>query len=940
MSFGMGAERGAPKRPKMTASSDFSSSAGAHLLPTGTVTFLFSDIEGSTQRWETHREAMDAAMKRHDAHLCAATQAHGGHVFKTVGDAFCMVFARVSDAIAACVDAQRALNADDFSPVEGLRIRCALHTGEAIERNGDYFGPAVNRVARLLSIGHGGQTLVSGVTRDLAHSDLRAGSALVDLGFRRLKDLAEPEHVWQLNVTGLPAEFPPLRSLDTLPNNLPIQRTSFVGRQHDVGEVKELLGRHHLLTLLGSGGVGKTRLALQVGAELLDRYPDGVWFVDFAPITDPELVSSVIAQTLGMSQHEGRRIDEAIPLWLKRKKLLLIFDNCEHVLEAVASLTDAILAADQDAHIVTTSRQALDVSGEKVLRLASLEVPHSIADLAPSVVIGFGAVALFADRASLVDKSFTLTDDTAPIVAEICRRLDGIPLAIELAAARVKVLSISNLAQRLNERFKILTGGSRSALPRQKTLSALIDWSYDLLTSQEQLLFARLGIFAGGFSLDAATSVCGSTGFDELDILDLLSSLTDKSLVVADTTGEQERYRLLESTAAYALEKLSAAGQLGALARRHAEYFRDQAEAAHERYGTGSTFAWLAEVERELDNNRTALEWALTQGNDAVVGEAIASALGHLWVRGGLTLEGRYWVGLALERVSEVEHPKVAASLRLMLARLSYGKRKRDEAERAMKLYEFVGDVRRAARAESHLAFALFLMGRLDEATAGIARALHALRECGDNWYVASCLNYQGAIASDRGDLQTGHELFAQALATFKALGDEMGTASVLLNLAESEFAEGHPEQALRLIREALVLDLRGKDAESIAIDHVNSAAYRIALGDSTGARESAREGLRFARQAQDTSHVAISLQHFALLAALGGNEPRGAQLLGYVNAQYSHLEMEREPTEQWGYTKLMAALRERLSEDEVARLGAEGAGWSEDQAVDEALQI
>ncbi len=910
MSFGMGAERGAPKRPKMTASSDFSSSAGAHLLPTGTVTFLFSDIEGSTQRWETHREAMDAAMKRHDAHLCAATQAYGGHVFKTVGDAFCMVFARVSDAMAACVDVQRALNADDFSAVGGLRIRCALHTGEAIERNGDYFGPAVNRVARLLSIGHGGQTLVSGVTRDLAHSDLRAGTVLVDLGLQRLKDLAEPEHVWQLNVTGLPTEFPPLRSLDTLPNNLPIQRTSFVGRQHDVAEVKELLERHHLLTLLGSGGVGKTRLALQVGAELLDRYPDGVWFVDFAPITDPELVSSVIAQTLGMSQHEGRRIDEAIPLWLKRKKMLLIFDNCEHVLEAVACIADTILTTDQDARIVTTSRQALDVSGEKVLRLASLDVPHSIADLAPAVVIGFGAVALFADRASLVDKSFTLTDDTAPIVAEICRRLDGIPLAIELAAARVKVLSIPNLAQRLNERFKLLTGGSRSALPRQKTLSALIDWSYDLLTSQEQLLFARLGIFAGGFSLDAATSVCGSTGLDELDILDLLSSLNDKSLIVADTSGDEERYRLLESTAAYALEKLAAAGEREALARRHAEYFRDHAAEADERYGTGSTFAWLAEVELELDNNRTALEWALTQGNDAVVGGAISGALGHLWIRGGLAVEGRYWVGLALERVSEAEQPQIAAGLRFVLARLSYGKRKRDEAERAMKLYEFVGDERRAARAQSHLAFALLLMGHLEEAAVAIARALQALRECGDTWYVASGTNYQGAIASDRGDLQTGHELFAQALATFKALGDEMGTASVLLNLAESEFAEGHPEQALRFICDALELDLRGKDAASIAIDHVNSAVYRIALGDFTGARESARQGVRFARQAQDTSHVAIALQHVAVLAAIGGDR-RGARLLGYVDAQFKDLGMERETTEQWGYEKLVMTLRE-----------------------------
>ncbi|MBV8148110.1 MAG: hypothetical protein JO092_03365, partial [Candidatus Eremiobacteraeota bacterium] len=392
-------------------------------------------------------------------------------------------------------------------------------------------------------------------------------------------------------------------------NNLPIARAAFIGREHDVAEVKELLSRHALVTLVGSGGVGKTRLALQIGKELLDEYPDGVWFVDFAPISDPELVSSVIAQALGMSQQADRRVDESIPPWLERKKLLLIFDNCEHVVGTVVPIAAAILHTAPDVRILATSRQALAIGGEKISRLASLDVPHTIADLTPAAVIGFGAVALFVDRASLVDKSFVLTDDTAPIVADICRRLDGIPLAIELAAARVKVLPVPRLAKRLNERFKLLTGGTSDALPRQKTLHALLDWSYDLLTEQEQRLFGRLGIFAGGFDLDAATGVCGGEGLDELDILDLVGSLTDKSLVVADTSGEHERYRLLESTAAYALEKLSASGEREALARRHAEYFRDQAEAADERYGTGSVFAWLADVELELDNFRTALAW-------------------------------------------------------------------------------------------------------------------------------------------------------------------------------------------------------------------------------------------------------------------------------------------------------------------------------------------
>jgi predicted ATPase/class 3 adenylate cyclase len=912
----------------------------ASARPTGTVAFLFTDIEGSTQRWESHRQAMDDAVKRHDALLREAIDRHNGYVFKAIGDAFCVAFARVSDAVTTACEAQRALSAEDFSAVGGLPIRIGLHAGEASERNGDYFGPAVNRVARLMSIGHGGQILVSGAIRDLAYSDLPAGASLLDLGSHRLKDLTEPEQVWQLTIAGLPAEFPSLRSLDTLPNNLPIQQTSFRGREHDLEEVKSLLGQHKLLTLVGSGGVGKTRLALQVGAEVLDQHPDGVWLADFAPITDPELVSSVIAQEIGMAQVEGRRVDESIPQWLKRKKLLLIFDNCEHVLEPIASIANAITRSCPDVRLLATSRQALGVRGEIVHRLPSLGIPEKLAGLSSAEAIEYGAIALFVDRAKAADTRFILTDDTAPIVADICRRLDGIPLAIELAAARVKVLSIPNLAQRLNERFKILTGGSRDALPRQKTLSALIDWSYDLLTPQEQLLFNRVGIFAGGFSLDAATAVCSGEDLDEIQILDMLSSLTDKSLVVADTSGEHERYRLLESTAAYALEKLSAAGERETLARRHAEYFRDQARAAAERYGTGSTVAWVAGVELELDNDRAALTWALTHGNDGVLGGAIAGALGGLWANAGLTVEGRYWISLALERVSEAEQPQIAARLWYALSYLSSGKRRHDAAERAMQLYASVGDARWTARAQRYLAFALLQMGRLDEAKAAIEQALAAARASGDKVNVARCLDAQANIAGDRGDVRAARALFAQALAAFKVLGDESRTAIVLLNLAELEFADGHPEQALRAVSEALEIHLHGKNAAYIASGHTNSAAYRIALGDLSAARDSAREGLRLARQVRREPSIAIALQHLALLAGLGGDAQRGAQLLGYVDAQYSALGAQREPTEQWGYDKLMTALRETLSADEIARLAADGAAWSEDQAVEEALKL
>ncbi len=911
-------------------------------LPTGTVTFLFSDIEGSTQLWESHRAAMDDAVKRHDALLRETAEQHNGYVFKTVGDAFCVAFARVTDAVTTAINAQRVLNAEDFSAVGGLRVRMGLHAGEASERNADYFGPAVNRVARLMSIGHGGQILLSGVTRDLAHGDFPTGVSLVDLGSHRLKDLSEPEQVWQLTIDGLPADFPPLKSLDTLPNNLPIQVTSFRGREHDLDEVKALLGEHKLLTLFGSGGVGKTRLALQVGAEVLDQYSDGVWLADLAPITDQELVSSIVAKELGMTQVEGRKVDEALPKWLKRKRLLLILDNCEHLIEPVAGLTAAILAAATNVRILATSRQALGIGGEVIYRIPSLAVPEATAGLTAESGSAYSAIALFVDRARASDTAFLLTDDAAPIVAEICRHLDGIPLAIELAAARVKVLSIPHLAQRLNDRFKILTGGSRVALPRQKTLIALIDWSYDLLAAEEQTLFNRVGIFAGGFSLDAATAVCGGEGLDEFQVFNLLSSLTDKSLVVADTTGEQERYRLLESTRAYALEKLKLAGEHEALARRRGEYFRDQAQEADKHYGTGSTAAWLTIVELELDNYRATLEWALTDGHDLALGGAMAGSLERLWLDGGLVVEGRYWVGRVQAGLDEFAHPTVAARLWRALARLSDGKHKRDCAERAVALYQSVGDGHGAARALLEFAWGLFLMGRLEESSDANDRAIPALRSYGDRWGVATGLNRQATIRWYRGDVVAGRELYAQALAGFKALGDEDGTARMLGNLAELEFADGHVEQALSLADEALKLDIyvRSKNAPSLALTYVNTAAYRIAQGDVNGAREAARDGLRSARQAQNTLTIAIALQHFALIGGLRGQVQPAAQIIGYVDVQYKQLESQRAYTERWGYEKIMAIVRDQLGEAEIEKLAAEGAAWSEDQAVEEALKV
>src|SRR6202049_668527 len=370
-------------------------------LPTGTVTFLFTDIEGSSARWEAHPDAMDAAVKRHDALMRAALDQHNGYVFKTVGDSYCAAFSDASNALGAAVDAQRSLAKEDFSAVDGLRVRMGLHVGEASERDGDYFGPTLNRVARLMSIGHGGQILLSDAMRECVEAiAIPPGASLLDLGLRRLKDLTQPEQVWQLSIAGLPSTFPPLNSLDARPNNLPCQVTSLLGREQDLEEIKSLLAKHRLLTLTGAGGVGKTRIALQVGADLIDRYPDGVWFVDLASLTNAEFVSSVVARVFGISQPEGQRVDESIPPWLRNRNLLLIMDNCEHVLAAVADLSAAILETAPGVRILATSRQAINITGEFLYRMPSLAVPVETSSLRVDEAMHFGAVALFVERAA------------------------------------------------------------------------------------------------------------------------------------------------------------------------------------------------------------------------------------------------------------------------------------------------------------------------------------------------------------------------------------------------------------------------------------------------------------------------------------------------------------------------------------------------------------
>jgi predicted ATPase/class 3 adenylate cyclase len=907
-------------------------------LPTGTVTFLFTDIEGSTERWERHRDAMRSAVRRHEEVMREAMAAHDGHVFKTIGDAFCAAFYNVAAAIAAALDAQRSLAKQDWSAVDGLKVRMAIHTGHTDERDGDYFGPAVNRVARLLAIGHGGQVLVSGASADLAQGELPPQAALRDLGAHRLKDLTHPEQVYQLVVPDLPGEFPPLRSLEALPNNLPLQLTSFVGREVEILTITETLGKHRLITLVGAGGVGKTRLALQVGAELLDSYPDGVWLLEQAPISDGDLIPSALASLFQVREAEHRSITEAIVHSLKPRHALIIFDNCEHVVEAAARLIDTILRNCPQIRIIATTRQGLGIAGEAVHRVASLAVPTPSPDLTAEEAIRHGAVALFVERAIAATETFRLTDRNAYVVARLCQRLDGIALAIELAAPRLKALSVEQLEAKLSERFRILTGGSRTALPRQQTMRALVDWSYELLTDDERRLFRRLAVFGGGWTLDAATAICADETIEDWTILDLLQSLVDKSMVVAELSGSEQRYRLLESTRQYAHELLEKSGELEPMQTRHAAYFLDYARQVADRFWTTPTKAWIALLQPENDNLRGALDWALGEKRDVELGAALAGYVYRYWFLTAFEAEGRARIEAAIALSDEIKSKETIAALWLGRTYLSSlvipWLEQRPIAQRALELNREVANAHGIVVALGEVAESHLRLSEHDEAERYLAEALAIAEKTGDRRLLGHVKARLARNLHFSGRTDEARRAYAEVVNIARAVGDDRMKNVVIGNLAEIEFNEGNAVRALELAQE-----IAYQPADRY-ITLNNMAAYLVYLGRLDEARTAAHDALRLTRSSQNEMHTAISILHLAAVAAGKGDLERAARLFGYSSNVFNAKNFTAEPTERQALEKMDALIRRELSDGQRDSLVKEGVAMSEDQAVEEAQRV
>jgi predicted ATPase/class 3 adenylate cyclase len=866
-------------------------------LPTGTVTFLFTDVEGSTRLLQALGDRYAAVHDEHAAIIRRAVASGGGVEVSTHGDAFFVAFASPAGAVRAAVAAQQGLAAHDWSPGPALRVRMGVHTGEGTRGGDDYVGLDVHRAARVADAAHGGQVIVSDATRGLVEHALPAGVSLRDLGPHHLRGITDPERLHQLVVEGLPADFPPPRTLDARPNNLPPQLSSFVGREEEVAEVERLLDHTRLLTLTGPGGSGKSRLALRVADELLTGYQDGAWFVDLSPVTDPELVPAAVAKALVIPEAARRPVLEEVKEHLGQRELLLVVDNFEQVAEAGPVVEELLVAAPR-LRTMVTSRVVLALRGEQEYPVPPLQVPdparlpHDLATLG-----AVAAVRLFAERALAASPRFALTEENAPVVAEICARLDGLPLAIELAATRTKVLTPTEILSRLKRRLSILSTSSRSLPERQRTLRAAIGWSYDLLNPVERRLFARLSVFSGGWTFEAAEAVCDPEGLG-VDTLDGLTSLVDKSLIRrVEPPGQPSRFSMLETIREFGLEQLEASGDLEPVRRRHAEHFLGLAEEAEPHLTAQDQGEWLDRCDLEHANIRAALRWAIDRG-DAEAAQAAAGALWRFWQQRGHLAEGRRWLQEVLAMPSG--QGRTAARARALAGAGGIAWWTDREASKA--LYE---------------------------------EALAIERELGDPARLAEALYNQAFAVAAEHDWASAAPLLDESLALFRRVGDEARAARVLVFQVVPDATAGAWDRVVARIEEAAAIWRRLGDRLNLAFGLIWLAFAHGRAGRPAHARATALEALELFREADNPTGVALAFLDLAFLLTWEGRHADALRMAGVSESVRE--EAGGGPTPGFGAMlegDPVAEARAHLTEEAADRAWQEGLAMTVEDAV------
>lgn len=888
----------------------------AQLLPTSelsTLTFLFTDIEKSTELLASHPKTYTAVLSEHHQIIRSVLATHNGREVVTAGDGFFAVFTSPSACVSAAIEMQRTISSHEWPRGHQLRVRMGIHTGEASEETVGPVGLDVHKAARISAVARGGQVLVSGATTGLLGDALPTGARLRPLGTHRLKDLSRPEMIFQLEAEGLEANFPPLRSLDNpeLPNNLPVQASSFIGRQHELDELRSVVSQSRLVTLIGAGGVGKTRLALQAAAELLDGSGEGVWFVDLAPISDPELVPSAVGAVLGVKEEPGRPLSATLLDFLRDRYLLLILDNCEHLVDACAKIVDAVLHTCPNVHILATSREALAIEGERVQRVPSLSLPEVTA--APlSTILEGDAVRLFLNRARERGVELTLSDDNLPAVVALCRRLDGIPLALEMAAARLSSMSLSAIEERLDQRFRLLTGGSRATLPRHQTLRALVDWSFQLLHGSEKAVLCRLSVFVGGFRLEQAEAVGASGRVEEVEVAQLLASLVDKSLVQADAQGTSIRYRLLETIRDFAAEQLAEDRDDTLLVReRHAEIFLRVAEEAAPHLRGDAGLQWRSRLSEEIGNLRAALDFLVSIA-DAEKALRLAFALDDFWRMEGLYAEGAEELRAALNL-----EPGGTPSLLRARALASAGELSRQSGDNTVAAELFDAGMSMARVLDDPGLLALLLIryaeaalrqNDSEQAASLSGEALTHAHRSGDESHIASSLQVRATALSlanpdeARADLK---EAFVHA----KASGETFREAAILGDWSMLEAASGNLDLSRSYGEQALAL-VEGRRYATVMPFLQNLSVICLLQRDPVAAARYLTKALAPERYFSKHYFPPCVLSA-ALCASAVGVSQAAARLHGAADAATEDLGFDWEPFE----AGLRATDRDHLSE-------------------------
>jgi predicted ATPase/class 3 adenylate cyclase len=901
-------------------------------LPSGTVTFLFTDIEGSTQLWEKHPGAMKDALAKHDSILRAAIESNAGQVIKTTGDGFHGVFEKAMDAVHATLDAQRIFK-DPICDLH-LNVRMGLHTGEAELRAGDYHGQTLNRAARIMSAGHGGQILLSSLTAELAREHLPAEVSLLDLGEHRLRDLIRPQRLFQLLAPDLPKEFPALKSLNAFPNNLPPQLTSFIGREREMNDVRKLLASARLLTLIGPGGTGKTRLSLQLAADQLSEFRDGVWLVELAPLSDPAFILSTIASVLELHEVPGIPLLNIVIDYLRAKQLLLILDNCEHLVEASAQITDQLLHACPQLKIIASSREALGIAGETVYRVPSLSLP----DASSGSVMDFESTRLFIDRATKAEPRFHLTDHNASSIAQICQRLDGIPLAIELAAARVKLFTPEQIAERLDDRFKLLTGGSRTALPRQQTLRALIDWSYQSLNETEQRALRRLAVFSGGWTFETAEAVVG-----EHDALDGLLGLVNKSLVNVEEQGGKSRYRFLETIRQYAMEKLVESGEAADVRNRHMDCLlqstKQTLQSEQSLYGAlPDDMEWLDRMELEHDNLRAALDWSTSNHPDKALD--LIYAVGPFWMARDYNNEARRWSQMILERSKslsnmEGERAKVYGILGWSSIGIGDHKTGRDAAEAGIALARKVNNTNVIGGLLGLLTLACVFQGDFPAAEKALVEAEMIARQTGLAEQLAPVLTTRAQLAFvGYRDIERAKAYLDEAISISATIQNEWATVMSLFGMARVAGVMGDLSTARAKFLKSAELAKKMGNKRQLYSCYSELAHVLRENGELDEPLAIYRDLLPKWRDLGHRAAVAHELECIAYILSKKDEPRRAVTILGAADALRRMIGSTATPVELAEYENEMAALRKRMDATGFEKAWEEGEGWSMDDVI------